>query len=399
MLKLDNYVINIINNMSSSEKFISKDGVLIRNPAYVAPVPSKKVTTSKTAIDYPCTQQDLELAQELTEANGKTFEVPMATAVALEAIVDDSITTKFNCEIDADEVLRKLTEEFARYEVPLGLLNKLLILTEWDLHFIIDDSGSMSMNSDGDCSDFGNYMTLNYHKKNGVITRWEEVQNNVHNMLDILAYIPINITVSYMNRKVVHMFKRNGDSPDVFKENSHKAIMAEFKSGPNGGTPTDSALQSALSSHKVKTLTYLFTDGEPNNGAKSVENVIASRKNVSNMPVTFISCTNEDSATEWMKGIDEKYENIAELDDFKDERVEIEKKQGQFLPYSKGLWLISMLVAAISPNDLDILDESRPLTKTVFENIIGRQLMEAEYKKYWDNCPCAKGQNYANFYK
>ena len=83
--------------MNTTDKFISKDGVLMRNPNYIAPgntVP--KSSTAKNSIDYPSTKDDLILAQDLTEANGKQFEIPVATAVALEAIVDDSILSKFN---------------------------------------------------------------------------------------------------------------------------------------------------------------------------------------------------------------------------------------------------------------------------------------------------------------
>jgi hypothetical protein len=40
-------------------------------------------------------------------------------------------------------VLEGLTQLFSQYEIPIGLINKLLALADYRLNFIIDDSGSM----------------------------------------------------------------------------------------------------------------------------------------------------------------------------------------------------------------------------------------------------------------
>ncbi len=374
-----------------NDKFISINGKLTRNPDYKPPTGERKPIAIPVALAFPSTPADIVETAELYEANGKELELTDATAIAIEAAADDCIVSKFKCaSLDGSENFAKLTEQFARYEVPLGLLNKLLGLSEWDLNFIVDDSGSMSMDTDSMRSDFGPYMMAHYMKKTGRMTRWEEVQDRLHCLIDILSYIPVpKVTITFMNRANVILLVHSGETPDVYKEGAHKQIISVFASGPSGGTPTDSALKKSLDS-SPRALHYVFTDGAPNNGGASVEKVVASRKDPSLAPITFISCTDDDAATEWMKGIDEKYPFVAEVDDYADERDEILKKQGGSVPFTVGIWIVCMLIAAINPNDLDCLDESRPLTKYTLDNILGRTLMEPEYELYFAQCPSAK---------
>jgi hypothetical protein len=72
------------------------------------------------------------------------------------------------------------------------------------------------------------------------------------------------------------------------------------------------------------------------------------------------------------------------------------KDQGSAFPYTKGLWLLSNLVASISPDDLDALDESVPFSKYTLDNLLGRTHFPEEYRYYFDRNP--HGKYYAAYY-
>jgi hypothetical protein len=91
-----------------------------------------------------------------------------------------------------------------------------------------------------------------------------------------------------------------------------------------------------------------------------------------------------------MKDIEEIAPFTSECDDFSDERAEVVKDQGIAFPYTRGFWLISGLVAAMNPHDLDALDESIPLTKHTLDEILGRCHSAAEYSYYFNHNPHAR---------
>lgn len=85
-----------------------------------------------------------------------------------------------------------------------------------------------------------------------------------------------------------------------------------------------------------------------------------------------------------MKDTEELAPYCAECDDYKDEAEEVLKDQGAALPYSYGFYLVSCLVAAMNPDDLDAMDESVPFTKMTLDNLLGIESNEESYKYYFD---------------
>lgn len=77
----------------------------------------------------------------------------------------------------------------------------------------------------------------------------------------------------------------------------------------------------------------------------------------------------------------------SEVDDFQDEKEEVLKDQGPAFPYTKGLWLLGHLVGAISPDDIDALDENVPFTKYTLDELLGREHSPQEYRYYFDRNP------------
>lgn len=184
---------------------------------------------------------------------------------------------------------------------------------------------------------------------------------------------------------------RTGRTPEEFGKHAHAEITKKFSTqGFVGHTPTYDTLKYAFERARGQTMHYFFTDGVPSgtHGIKDVTNLIKNRNNPQQNPLTFVTCTNKDSEAAWMKEIDEaNFGFISELDDFKDERDEILQDQGPGFPFSRGLWLICHLAAAINPDDLDALDEDTPIANTKLGNLLGRNLTPEEYQQYWNLHP------------
>jgi hypothetical protein len=278
-----------------------------------------------------------------------------------------------------DTMVDELGAIMNKYEVPMGLMNKLMMLSEFDsLEFILDDSGSMTLVSD----------TVNPVTKRPN-TRWQEAQQRLKEMMEVLAYVPFNqIDVVFLNRTDHVVLKRNGRDPASFLVDANRQIDKVFARGPAGTTPVLEKMQDSFINGRGRSIArYFFGDGVPNGGVQAereITRILCARENPAGNPMTFISCTNEDAAVEWMKDCEEVAPYCSESDDFGDEAREVLRDQGAALPYSKGFHLICCLVAAMNPDDLDAMDESVPFTKATLDNLLGVVHSSESYKHYFD---------------
>ncbi|MDB6096642.1 MAG: hypothetical protein JWM09_920 [Francisellaceae bacterium] len=391
-------------------KYIFDKGVMKINPQYTAQQAQagnpSSLSRPNESLAIVSSMNDIQNAATLQEqVTGQPMQLAESTQSSLEIMQDKEYLAGFKASQPFEEgaLVDRLSNYFIRYEVPIGLVNKLLALPTYNLNFIIDDSGSMDALSDTDISMANDYtknkksFMPNASSANNKLTRWEEAEDRLHTMMDILSCLPVpNITIRFLNRQDVINLQAGG-SPDEFVQRARIAIANAFKTRPRGCTPIYNALTKAFESPEIQTMHYLFTDGLPSdqNGQSTqaeidkVTSLVMHRKNPEFNPLTFISCTNDDESTKWMKKIEERGPFISELDDFNDERDEILHDQGKGLPYSKGVWLISQLVAAICPDDLDALDEDAPFTKCSLDNFLGRKTTIQEYDYYFNAHPKA----------
>jgi hypothetical protein len=118
--------------------------------------PEYEKANGSTAPPTPTSEQPLAIISsmndigEATEAQHHATGLPMALAPStistFETIQDDAYVNKLQGaggSLDGADLLDGLTNYFIQFEVPLGLLQKLLALQNYKLHFIVDDSGSM----------------------------------------------------------------------------------------------------------------------------------------------------------------------------------------------------------------------------------------------------------------
>ena len=364
------------------KKYIKENGVMKLNPAWKAwkeaqGQPATTALNPDQALPVASNMDDYFQMQETSMEMGYG-DVPMAPNMesTVEIMQDPD-----NCRrvgISSDAMLDNLGRVFAKHEAPMGLMNKLLMLTEFDeLEFIVDDSGSMSMQSD----------TKDQHGR--YQTRWEEVRMRLKEMVEILAYVPSPpLHIHFLNRRDPIKVQRSGETPEIFMNNVYGQIDRAFMRGPSGGTPVRECLEASFKAgFQRRVARYLFCDGCPNGGQRSIDAITQLAKNrpdPEGNPLTFLSCTNEDDQVEWMKEAEEVAPYCAEYDDFEDEAREVMRDQGDVLPFTKGFHLIGQLVGAMNPDDLDAMDESAPFTKFTLDNLLGVQMTEPEYRRYWD---------------
>ncbi|OGT42039.1 MAG: hypothetical protein A3F13_00825 [Gammaproteobacteria bacterium RIFCSPHIGHO2_12_FULL_40_19] len=381
--------------MRVEKKFITVNGVLQRNPAWRDPNAAHSATPASTVASPAQALTIVTSPDDAIDASALLKQpVPASTAATIEIIQDEAIISQLNVN-DGSVLLDGLSKIFAQHEVPVGLLNKLLMLNDYALNFKIDDSGSMQNTTDSTVKDASSRHMMEKFAKaqrrsDSSMTRWEEAEDRLHVFIEMLAYVPSGpITFTFLNRQDTLVLDRtNKKTPEQFLADAHEKISALFVIQPSGNTPMLRNLKNMFAQSSKKTMHYVLTDGVPSDGtAKDVAKLVLERTNPQDNPLTFLSCTNEDSQAEWMKNIEEIAPFTAELDDFGDERKEVLKDQGSTFPYSKGFWLLGNLVAAINPDDLDALDESAPFTMGTMENLMGRALSQQEYDAYFGQHP------------
>jgi len=371
--------------MAQPKKYVKINGIMKLNPEYkrwkdaqsgpsnTPPVP---VAAAVSANALPVVSS----MEDYAEMNDNIGEIPLAesTNATIEMIQEPEIAAEAGME--ADEMIDKLGELLAKYEIPIGLLNKLMMFSEFEsLEFIIDDSGSMTLQTDS----FDPQTRRPY-------TRWAEAQMRLKEMIEVIAFVPFQqLGIEFLNRRDRINIVRGNQSPETVKNEAFSQIDAIFRRGPSGSTPAYEKLQESLLRGQGRNIVrWFFGDGVPNGGTHAIQKIIHALKTrpvPEQNPITFISCTNEDEAVEWMKDAEEVAPYCSESDDYSDEAQEVKRDQGIALPYTKGFHLICQLVAAMNPDDLDAMDESIPFTKWSLDNLLGIVHNEESYRHYFDN--------------
>ena len=361
-------------------KYIKIDGLLQKNPE----PPDNRTTAPSKSLVPVCSVSDLA-AQNDSTSNYTKIELAGSTATSIDIMQDEECTlSKYRNVADASVVIDGLSEIFNELEITIGMLSKLQELStdEFFINMLIDDSSSM-----GTCD------SVSVDSKT-LCTRWAEVHSRLLSMFRLLAFVPIQkVIIQFINRPTVLEFTHADHTPESFINKVRNDLAAVFAVPPRGNTMLVEKLRGILKtaeSRSSRTSVYLFCDGKPSdiNGQGAIRDLLRAR-NARKIPFTFLSCTGNDEDVEWAKDLDEIVLDdgspsfIAECDDYKAEKNEVEHDQGCGIPYTYGFYLICNLVAAINPSDLDALDESVPLTKGTLDNLMGRITDMREYEYYF----------------
>jgi len=365
-------------NSPPPKKYTKINGVMKLNPEYKRwqDAQSGKPSTDPHNMQLPVVS-NMEDHMQLNNDLGQEIPLSESTNATIEMMQEPEISLEAGMQ--PDDMVDELGSVLAKYEVPIGLMNKLMMLSEFQsMEFIIDDSGSMQC------------LTDSVHPTTRQpMTRWQEAQIRLKEMIEILAYVPFTqIGIEFLNRKTRINLIRQGRPPAMFLQDAYQQIDIAFQHGPAGTTPALEKIQESLTRGRGASIArWFFGDGTPNGGARAQQEIVRmlkQRENPAGNPMTFISCTNEDDQVEWMKDAEEVVPYCSESDDFKDEAEEVARDQGAALPYTRGFHLVCQLVAAMNPDDLDAMDESVPFTKATLDNLLGIEHNEESYRYYFD---------------
>jgi hypothetical protein len=366
------------------KKYVKINGVMKLNPEYKkwkeaqdGGKPATTVANPSQALPVVTNMEDHEALNDASLAAGGN-EIPLSESTNETILMMQEPEISVEAGMQPDTMVDELGSVLNKYEVPMGLMNKLMMLSEFDeLEFMIDDSGSMRCSTDSKDS------------RGQIQTRWQEAQTRLKEMMEILGYLPFQeISICFLNRPLRISLKRNGRDPASFLSDAYRQIDQAFLNGPSGTTPFFERLKESFARSNGRSVArYFFGDGTPNGGAqaaKGITDLLKNRRDPAQNPMTFLSCTNEDDQVEWMKEAEEVAPYCSECDDFADEAAEVLLDQGEALPYTKGFYLVCALVAAMNPEDLDAMDESVPFTKATLDNLLGIENSEENYKHYFD---------------
>jgi hypothetical protein len=350
------------------------------HPQYQKPSPPLYGGTAYPIVSTVGDQEELEQAADAASIPPPPFSA--TTAAALEAIQTPPFAEKVGLAPGA--IVDELGALFAKYEIPIGVISKLLALKEFEeLEFLVDDSGSMGMRLETPVG--------------GAKTRWEEAKQRLETLIEILAYVPTpQIEIRFLNRAEKIVLRHQGAAPDWWIEQAKREVNRAFSSPPAGTTPMLQRLQASFREKEGKKVArYVLGDGCPDGGAAAEEAIgalVKGRRFPESTPVTFLPCSDRDADVKWMEQVEEIAPCCSSIDDFESEREEVRRDQGEALPYSWGLYLVSLLVAAMNPHDLDALDESTPLAKSTLDELYGVVYTEQQYRHYFDAFQTAQRQ-------
>lgn len=218
--------------------------------------PATTVGNPTAALPVVTNMEDHAQLNAASIAAGGT-EVPLAdsTNSTIEMMQEPEISMEAGMQ--PDEMVDELGAILNKYEVPMGLMNKLMLLSEYEvLEFMVDDSGSMTLQSDTkDASGRGQ-------------TRWKEALKRLKEMVEVLGYVPFNeIHVCFLNRQDRLTLSRRGRAPRAFLEDAYRQIDQAFARGPSGSTPFLQRLKDSFHRFPNRNVSrYFFGDGLPDGG-------------------------------------------------------------------------------------------------------------------------------------
>jgi len=249
-----------------------------------------------------------------------------------------------------EDRMERLARILDQFEITIAEANDLVVLADYEIVVIADDSGSMSMASQPPTErKLGAYIP----------TRWDELKQTCELLVELgNCFDESGLDIFFLNRPALK---------DV-KSASDPALVAAFNSRPGGSTPLTECLRGVIKAVEGErpVLLFIMTDGEPNGGVGpfcvEVEKVVKKKSTTLTVKIQIMACTDDDGAVGWLNDLDAKFTEVDVTDDYHSERAEVlaAKKVGQF---TRGDWLIKSLLGPIS-DKFDAWDESAGKSNT-----------------------------------
>lgn len=242
--------------------------------------------------------------------------------------------------VDKMERLRRILD---RFEITIAEANDLVVLADYEIVVIADDSGSMSMAS----------LPPSERRLGAAIpTRWDELRETCSLLVELgCCFDETGLDIFFLNRPALSEVKSAKDP----------SFVKAFDARPSGSTPLTECLRSVVSTMggERPVILFILTDGEPNGGAhlfnQEMERVVKKKSTSKTFRVQVMACTDDEEAVGWLNDLDERFTEVDVTDDFHSERQEV-LRAGKVKKFTRGDWLIKALLGPVSTK-FDAWDE------------------------------------------
>jgi hypothetical protein len=219
-----------------------------------------------------------------------------------------------------------------KYEIKKTMADRLLILQDFEIVIVCDDSGSMKTPVDGTQR-----------------TRWNELCSIVKIIIEIGVVLDSNgVDMYFLNR---------GSFCNV---KDPRVVEQAFGPRPTGYTPLVPVLKTIFESSLAdrgrdkKLLVFVATDGIPtdedgNGNVPELEYLMREKRQVETTYVSFLICTDDPTCVNYLNEWDRTMANVDVTDDFNTERNKIWQCQGHDYPFTLGDYVVKALVGAVDP--------------------------------------------------
>jgi hypothetical protein len=232
----------------------------------------------------------------------------------------------------------------SQFEVNVSTAADLVVLKEFDIILLADDSGSMRQVDAPSTK-----------------SRWVELVETVKLIVSVAGLFDDDgLDVYFLNRQKVTRVTQADDG------NLSKA----FLDPPRGSTPLTEKLEEIVSERErlakmdnsllsKPVLLMIFTDGQPNGGAakfaKALKGVLTKKTTNLTFRCQILPCTGKDEEIAWLKPLDEELAELDVTDDYLTEKKEAEAKPNA-APFTRGDWCMKAMLGAVLAK-YDQLDE------------------------------------------
>mmetsp|Transcript_110243 Transcript_110243/g.246375 ORF Transcript_110243/g.246375 Transcript_110243/m.246375 type:complete len:282 (-) Transcript_110243:199-1044(-) len=231
--------------------------------------------------------------------------------------------------------LKKLQAVLDRFEVTIAEANDLVVLSDYEVVVIADDSGSMSLASAPPAQRVLGQPTL---------TRWDELKETVGLIVEMGAcFDSSGIDIFFLNRPKIQGVKSSRDT----------SFVNSFSNPPRGSTPLTECLRTVASQcgGEKPVLLFILTDGEPNGGTRIFGQELRQMVNKVSTRYTFkvqiMPCTSDDDAVAWLNVIDREFAQVDVTDDYYSEKGEV-IRAGRAPKFTRGDWCLKAMLGPIS---------------------------------------------------
>eukprot|EP01062_Namystynia_karyoxenos_P023327 TRINITY_DN19013_c2_g1_i2.p1 TRINITY_DN19013_c2_g1~~TRINITY_DN19013_c2_g1_i2.p1 ORF type:complete len:388 (+),score=74.04 TRINITY_DN19013_c2_g1_i2:84-1166(+) len=243
----------------------------------------------------------------------------------------------------------RLQQVLRRFEISIAEAQDLVVLQDYDIVIIADDSGSMRVSS------LPHHMRPLPGSGQPDPSRWEELKATVAMVIEIATVFDDDgIDLYFLNRPPIKKIA-SVDDP---------RLAEAFCQPPAGRTPLTQCLRHVVAETEGEkpTLLVIATDGVPDSGPAdfihTVDDIVSQRITRKRFRFQLMACTADDDAVGWMNQLDQRFKEVDTTDDYYSERAEV-LKAGRLQQFTRSDWVIKALLGPVSQK-FDAWDEASP---------------------------------------